>query len=67
MKTKLKTKKSAAKRFKITGTGKITHYQAGRRHLLGAKPANLMRGKKGVVVVHKTDVQAIKELMPYSF
>jgi ribosomal protein L35 len=31
---KLKTKKSVAKRFKITGTGKVMHYFAGGSHLL---------------------------------
>ena len=30
---KMKTKKSAAKRFKKTGSGKIVHHQGGDRHL----------------------------------
>ncbi len=30
---KMKTKKSAAKRFKKTGSGKIVHHQSGHRHL----------------------------------
>ena len=30
---KMKTKKSATKRFKKTGSGKIVHYQGGNRHL----------------------------------
>ena len=30
---KMKTKKSAAKRFKKTGSGKIVHHQGGHRHL----------------------------------
>ena len=30
---KMKTKKSAAKRFKVTGSGKLTYNQCGNRHL----------------------------------
>ena len=30
---KMKTKKSAAKRFKVTGSGKVTYNQSGNRHL----------------------------------
>jgi len=31
---KMKTNRSAAKRFKVTGTGKIMHKKCGKRHLL---------------------------------
>ncbi len=34
---KLKTKRSAAKRFKVTGTGKVKHAKAYASHLLTAK------------------------------
>tara|TARA_B100001750_G_C15470104_1_gene579317 strand:+ start:1290 stop:1484 length:195 start_codon:yes stop_codon:yes gene_type:complete len=34
---KMKTKKSAAKRFKVTGSGKIAHHQGGHRHLATRK------------------------------
>lgn len=40
---KLKTKKAAAKRFKITGTGKITHRGAGKGHLMLKKSASRRR------------------------
>jgi large subunit ribosomal protein L35 len=66
MKNKLKTKKAAAKRFKITGTGKIMRYKPGRRHLLGQKPANKMRSKKGTAIISSTETNTIKTLLPYA-
>ncbi len=61
-----KTKKSAAKRFKITGTGKILFAHSGRRHILQSKSAKRKRqlAKRGVV--HKTDVQRIKDCLPFA-
>ncbi len=60
-----KTKKSVAKRFKITGTGKVLYRHSGRRHLLSAKSSKKKRqlGKAGVV--DKTDMARIKENLPF--
>ena len=60
-----KTKKAAAKRFKITGTGKILRRKAGLRHLAASKSSKRKRrlGKAGLV--HKTMVKRIKECMPF--
>ena len=62
----VKTKKSVAKRFKITGTGKVLFAHAGRRHLLQGKNAKRRRrlGKAGVV--DATDVYRIKQNLPWS-
>jgi large subunit ribosomal protein L35 len=40
---KMKTHSGAKKRFKKTGTGKITHERAGRRHLLESKSSKRTR------------------------
>ncbi len=40
---KMKTKKSAAKRFKKTGSGKIVHHQGGHRHLATKKTTKRKR------------------------
>ena len=40
---KMKTKKSASKRFKKTGTGKIVHHQGGHRHLATKKSTKRKR------------------------
>jgi large subunit ribosomal protein L35 len=45
-KNKVKTKKSAAKRFKVTKKGKILFRQQGFRHLRSKKPKSWLRRKK---------------------
>jgi large subunit ribosomal protein L35 len=65
MKTKLKTHRGAAKRFKVTGSGKIMMKRAGKRHLLTHKPTRRKRGYNPPVEVHKADQQAIRRLLPY--
>lgn len=62
----IKTKKSVAKRFKITATGKVMGSHAGRRHLLqGKKPKR--RSKLGAAtVVDKTDTYRILQSLPFS-
>ncbi len=49
---KMKTHRGAAKRFKITGTGKILRRKAYRDHLLEHKPSSRTRrlGREGEVV-----------------
>ena len=42
-KMKLKTHRGAAKRFKITSTGKIMRWHSGKRHLLGTKTPRRQR------------------------
>lgn len=63
-KQKLKTKKAAKKRFKITGTGKVTYYKSGRRHLLGHQSSKRKRNKEGSFVVSDSDMDKIKEMLP---
>lgn len=62
----IKTKKSAAKRFKITATGKVLRPRAGRRHLLQGKSAKRRRGLGKAAVVDHTDEYRIKQSMPFS-
>ncbi|MEO7166596.1 MAG: 50S ribosomal protein L35 [Spartobacteria bacterium] len=60
-----KTRKAVAKRFKITGTGKVLRSRAGRRHLLSAKNAKSKRQLAKSAVVHTTDVARIKLNLPF--
>ncbi len=63
---KLKTKKSLAKRFKVTGTGKILYYGAGGRHLLsGKKSKRKRRIKKAKLLKAKGEIRMVKRLLPY--
>jgi len=43
---KMKTHSGAKKRFRVTGSGKIMHERAGKRHLLERKSSRLTRGEK---------------------
>ena len=62
----IKTKKSVAKRFKITARGKVLRSHAGRRHLLATKNAKRRRRLGKMAVVDKTDVYRIIQSLPFS-
>lgn len=60
---KMKTSKTAAKRFKKTGTGKLRHEQTNRQHLFEKKPSTRTRRLAADADVHKTDEKKIKRLL----
>ena len=62
----IKTKKSVAKRFKITASGKVMRSRAGRRHLAETKVPKRRRALRGMVVVHPTDAYRITQCLPFS-
>jgi large subunit ribosomal protein L35 len=62
----IKTRKSVAKRFKITGTGKVLRWHAGRRHLLQGKNAKRRRRLGKPSVVDSTDAYRILQNLPFS-
>jgi len=62
----IKTKKSAAKRFKITATGKVLRSRAGKRHLPQSKMRSAGRSLRGTTTVHPTDEYRIKQSMPFT-
>jgi large subunit ribosomal protein L35 len=64
-KKKLKTHRGAAKRFKITATGKIIRMHSGKRHLLGTKAAKRMRKLKKLTQVSKADTLKTMQMLPY--
>jgi large subunit ribosomal protein L35 len=66
-KLKLKTHLGAAKRFKITATGKIKRSHAGKRHILGTKAPGRMRKLKKLTSVSKADMLKTKQMLPYGF
>ena len=63
---KVKTHRGAAKRFKVTATGKIMRRRSGKRHLLGTKPANRMRRLGKTVVVSPADAAKVRRMLPYA-
>ena len=62
---KLKTHRGAAKRFKKTGTGKITRTKAFRRHILTSKPTKSKRHMRGSEVVSPADAHKLRRMLPY--
>jgi len=62
---KLKTHRGAAKRFKLTGTGKIKRSRPNKSHILTGKPAKRTRRLRTATLVAKVDHENIKKLLPY--
>ena len=62
----IKTKKSVAKRFKITGTGKVLRRHSGKRHLLAGKNSKRRRRLGQVANVDPTDTYRITQNLPFS-
>ena len=60
---KMKTSKTAAKRFKKTGSGKLRRQQANRQHLFEKKPSSRTRRVEGYGDVHSGDEKKIKRLL----
>jgi large subunit ribosomal protein L35 len=63
--TKLKTHRGAAKRFRISGTGKVVSTPTGRRHLMTDKRRNRKRSLRGNEPISPADQSAIRRLLPY--
>ena len=62
---KIKTHRGAAKRFKITGTGKIKRSRAYKSHLLTGKSSKRTRGLRTATLVSDSEYVNIKRLLPY--
>ena len=60
---KMKTHRGAAKRFKITGTGKILRRQANRHHLMEYKPSTRARRLDREAEVTGGDAKHVKRLL----
>jgi large subunit ribosomal protein L35 len=60
---KMKTHSGAAKRFKITGSGKVMRRRANRQHLFEHKSSRVTRRLDGAVQVSPNDVREIKKLL----
>ena len=62
---KMKTKKSAAKRFKIRSGGSIKRSQAFLRHILTKKSTKRKRHLRGTTNVHDSNKRQIRAMLPY--
>ena len=62
---KMKTKSSAKKRFKVTGTGKVMAGHAGKRHGMIKRSNKFIRDARGTRVLSEPDQKLAKSYMPY--
>ena len=62
---KQKTHRGAAKRFKLTKSGKVKRSQAYKSHILTKKPTKRTRNLRATAYADQTNVSAIKEMIPY--
>jgi large subunit ribosomal protein L35 len=60
---KNKTHSGTSKRFKITGSGKVLHERAGKRHLLEHKPSTKTRALTGTAELAPADAKKVKKLL----
>ena len=62
---KIKTNRAAAKRFKLTGRGKIKRGKAFKRHMLSCKNRKRKRALRHATTVAAVDLPAMRRLLPY--
>ena len=62
---KMKTHKGAAKRFGVTGSGKVVRLKAWKGHHLDIKSSSRTRRYSGKAVVDDTSAEQVRGLLPY--
>jgi len=62
---KMKTKSSAKKRFRLTGTGKVRANVAYKRHMLSKKTQKMKCKARGTMILSDADARIVKSYMPY--
>jgi large subunit ribosomal protein L35 len=62
---KIKSNSGAAKRFKVTGTGKIVRRKGFKSHLLSSKSRKRKRKLRQAGLVSATEKKGIRKLIPY--
>ena len=62
---KMKTSRAAAKRFKLTGTGKLKRAKAYKSHILTKKSTKRKRNLCQAAMTDATNVKNMKKILPY--
>ena len=63
---KMKSKRGAAKRFRVRGSGSIKRGGAYKRHILTKKSTQTKRKLRGIAGVHESDMARVRSMLPYS-
>ena len=64
---KMKTNRAAAKRFKVSASGKVRRRHAGMRHILTSKPPKRKRQLRRGTAAAAANMRALRRLLPYGF
>ncbi|MGD8858556.1 MAG: 50S ribosomal protein L35 [Myxococcales bacterium] len=64
---KMKTNRAAAKRLRVTGSGRVRRGKAGLNHLMRGKSARRLRRLRKHDMVDDSEIKRVKKLLPYSF
>ncbi|MDD3238777.1 MAG: 50S ribosomal protein L35 [Lachnospira sp.] len=62
---KVKTKRAAAKRFKLTGSGQLKRMKAYKSHILTKKSTKRKRNLRHATMTDSTNLKTMKKIMPY--
>ncbi|MBN2551478.1 MAG: 50S ribosomal protein L35 [Spirochaetales bacterium] len=62
---KMKTKRSAAKRYRITGSGKVRYKKQNLRHILTKKNSKRKRRLRQPAILSSVEADRAKKLLPY--
>ena len=62
----MKTNRGAAKRFKVSGSGKVMRRKAFASHILTKKTNKRKRGLRMAGEVDESNVKAVRKMLPYS-
>ncbi len=62
---KIKTRRSAAKRFRATGSGKIVRRKAFKNHMLEHKTSDKKRSLSQMALVDECDEKNVRSMLPY--
>lgn len=62
---KMKTRKSAAKRYKLTANGKVKYKKQNMRHILTKKASKRKRHLRQTGILSMSEVARVRKLLPY--
>ena len=63
---KMKTRRAAAKRFTVTGTGEFKRNKAYKRHILEKKSQKRKRNMRKAALITAADHERVRRMLPYS-
>ncbi|WP_320130752.1 50S ribosomal protein L35 [uncultured Sphaerochaeta sp.] len=63
---KMKTRRSAAKRYHVTGTGKVRYKKQGLRHILTKKSSKRKGNLRAPGILAKMEAKIAKTMLPYA-